>query len=80
MRPKEKEITEGGQALYKTLKLQNLNPPRLIHFEEYEPFNNSNRNDGLLTGGRFTSCASNSNKYSLSKTFNFQMAYMHNEE
>lgn len=33
--------------------------------------NDSNRNEGIMTGGRTASCASNSNRFSLSKTINF---------
>ncbi|CDW81765.1 UNKNOWN [Stylonychia lemnae] len=60
---------------YKTLKLNHLQEARLIQFEEYDPINNSNRQDGQLTGERLISINSNSNKMSLSKTFNFQMAF-----
>jgi Neuraminidase (sialidase) len=60
----------------KTLKLSSLKEGKLIQFEEFEPLNASHRNDGLHTGGRYTSCQSNSNKFSMNKTFNFQLAFL----
>lgn len=60
--------------------LSNLKDAKLIQFEEYEPFNGSNRYERQPTGGRMTnSHASNSNKFSFSKTFNFQMAFYNNQ-
>jgi hypothetical protein len=40
---------------YKTLRLSSLKESKIIQFEEYEPFNNSNRLDNPNTGGRMTS-------------------------
>jgi hypothetical protein len=48
--------------------LHSLKEGRLIYFEEYEP-SQSNRCDGLTTGGRYASNASTSNR------FNFIMGH-----
>mmetsp|Transcript_40444 Transcript_40444/g.38929 ORF Transcript_40444/g.38929 Transcript_40444/m.38929 type:complete len:112 (+) Transcript_40444:498-833(+) len=80
---------KSNNAQFKNLRLSQIKeaPPKLIYFEEYEPLNQSSRNfegygtnGGLITGGRTISCTSNSNRFSLSKTINFNMAMFYQPE
>ncbi|TNV85775.1 hypothetical protein FGO68_gene14002 [Halteria grandinella] len=80
---KERDSSSSRQPHCKTSRLSQLREEiKLIHFEEYDPLNANNRNNSstnrMHTSGRGgpSQATSNSNRFSLSKTFNFHHPYL----